>query len=171
MGSPGGAQSGVSSSAGITQIDMFTALSRDENPGKVVEKTIVPLHRKPYHHEWTPQPFVHSRLPVPHWVDAKAQQRRLLSYAVRWHHRRSPQGTPMCHKQGSGSPQPKHRATMLVIGDSIIQKVHVRGARIVSLPCATVTDITENLICSPSPTTGEQSYSSCRHQRYLQTAV
>lgn len=68
----------------------------------------------------------------------------------RWHNHRSPQCIPGHHGPtdrlvGVTDPDTK-RATTLVIGDSIIQNVRLRGARTVSFPSATVTDITGKLI-------------------------
>lgn len=103
------------------------------------------------------------------------QRRRLLKDAVQWHSRRPPHRESH-HPRGpdgydgvTGSPTPpRQQATTLVIGDSILRNVRLRGAFTLFFPGATVMDITVRPELSP---TGDQGYYSSGYQRHFQTTV
>ncbi|KAK0141214.1 hypothetical protein N1851_021807 [Merluccius polli] len=84
------------------------------------------------------------------------ERRRLLRDAVRWHSRRPPHrewhhpraldGDDRVTGSATGlATPPGQQATTLVIGDSILHNVRLRGAFTLSFPGTTVMDITEKI--------------------------
>ncbi|KAL7402788.1 hypothetical protein ABVT39_020019 [Epinephelus coioides] len=92
-----------------------------------------------------PRPAGGPQRPLLH---SSARRKRLLQDAVRWHTRGSPH---LAGNHAPGSPtSPPGRLmdpppTTLIIGDSIVRNMRMRGAITLSFPGATVADIMERI--------------------------
>ncbi|CAJ1074280.1 unnamed protein product [Xyrichtys novacula] len=160
---PAGAPCGVSSSIGIPLSNKYSALSmivepleqgpadpevslRDAVPPLTDTTAFPPLMVACAPPDQRPAPCRPAPCRSPPSPHPSAQRRRLLKDAVRWHtgrpHPRAPDG-----EDGSTEPADplRQQATTLVIGDSIIQNVRLRGAFTLFFPGATVADITAKI--------------------------
>ncbi|XP_074533220.1 uncharacterized protein LOC141796151 [Halichoeres trimaculatus] len=163
-GAPGRAPCGVSPSIGINLTNKFSALSMSSEPAvlgpadpdvsqltdavpRLTDTTAFPpLRPASDHRDRRPAPDRAVTGRSPPSSRPSSQRKRLLRDAVRWHtrspHLRAPDGDG-----GVAEPaaHPGQLATTLLIGDSLIRNVRLRGASTLCFPGATVSDITEKI--------------------------
>ncbi|CAJ1053441.1 unnamed protein product [Xyrichtys novacula] len=115
---------------------------RDAAPPLTDTTAFPPLMAAPCH----PAPCRPAPCHSPPSPRPSAQRRQLLKDAVQWHtgrpHPQAPDG-----EDGSTEPAAplRQQAMTLVIGDSTIRNVRLRGAFTLSFPSTTVADITEKI--------------------------
>lgn len=179
---PSGIHGGATSTPSLQLSNKYTALSVSEKPAArdphqetppvpVATDTMPPLMDTtafpPLTASCPPAGGCPSRggPPPPSLSRSLSQRKRLVRDAVRWHSSRSPHQA-RDHTRGPGvgggvvepaySPEAREDApTTLVIGDSIVRHVRMKGAFTMSFPGATVSDITGKIpdILSSHPQT------------------